>query len=220
VELAQEARLRVEEVVLPERVLTVAAPGLPAVVVPPVCALRGRPVPQVAGRFDPEAPALLWTAGAGWRARVGSEERAVAAGDRLLVEGVEFVLGAAPLAGSGPGVTRVEGGVHAPLVLVAAWDTVQVHRPDEPTLTLTGAMARLVSELVALGAPAPWRVVAGEIWPDEADDAALRRRWDVLLARTRARLREARIRPDLIRADGKGSFELVLRPEDRVEDRA
>lgn len=47
----------------------------------------------------------------------------------------------------------------------------------------------------------------------------LRKKWDVSLARLRARLKEARIRPDLLRSAGTGQLELVLRPEDHVEDR-
>jgi hypothetical protein len=63
-------------------------------------------------------------------------------------------------------------------------------------------------------------VVAAEIWPDETDRNALRRKWDVNLARLRAHLREQRIRPDLVRADGSGNFELFLYPDDQIEDRA
>ena len=219
VQLAEEVTLQVEEVALPEAVLTIQAEGLPPAVVPPVCSLRGQPTAQLVGRFDPEAPAVLWTSGAGWRLRLGHTERSVAAGEQIQVEGTTFILGASPLRESGPGVTRVEGGVHAPLVIVAGYDMVQLHREDEPTLTLTGYMARMVSELAIIGGPAPWPVVARELWPEDLDESSLRRRWDVILARLRARLREARIRPDLIRSDGKGSVELVLRPEDRLEDR-
>jgi hypothetical protein len=48
----------------------------------------------------------------------------------------------------------------------------------------------------------------------------LRRRWDVHLGRLRAKLREARIREDLVRPDGRGNLELVLAPRDVVEDQA
>lgn len=77
-----------------------------------------------------------------------------------------------------------------------------------------------MAELISLGGPASWEVVAGEIWPEEGDRLVLRRKWDVNRARLRGRLREDRIRPDLVRADGTGNFELLLYPDDQVEDRA
>lgn len=219
VELAAEVAVEVLAVALPDAVPTVSAPGLPPVILPPVCALHGRPRPTVSARIPPTAPAVLWTSGAGWRARVEGVEREVAVGDVLIVEGARFEIGQVPLVEAGPGLTRVSGGVDDPLLLVASLDTVQVHREGEPTLSLTGVIARIVSELVAIGGPVSWRVVAAEVWPDEPAEHALRKRWDVAMTRLRQRLREARVRPDLVRADGKGAFELVLRPHDRVEDR-
>lgn len=62
-------------------------------------------------------------------------------------------------------------------------------------------------------------MIAQELWPDQPVDLMLRKKWDVSLARLRARLKEARIRPDLLRSAGTGQLELVLRPEDHVEDR-
>jgi hypothetical protein len=61
-------------------------------------------------------------------------------------------------------------------------------------------------------------VVAGELWPDEADATLLRKRFDVLLGRLRARLREARIGADRVRTTGTGQVELLLLPGDVVED--
>ncbi len=45
----------------------------------------------------------------------------------------------------------------------------------------------------------------------------MRRKWDASLARLRQKLRENRIRADLIRADGAGNFELLLYPGDIVD---
>jgi hypothetical protein len=71
-----------------------------------------------------------------------------------------------------------------------------------------------------LGGPAGWEVVAREVWPDEQDTWALRKRWDVNLGRIRGRLREGGVRTDLVRAAGTGQVELVLRRGDVLEDRA
>lgn len=219
VALADEVAVVVEEVALPDRVLTLDTEHLPPTVLPSVCSVRALPHPSLVGRFDPEAPCVIWTSGAGWRIRLHGDERSIGVGDAFEIDGVSFRIGTMPLDVSGPGVTRVSGGVDAPLVIVSAFDVVQIHREDEPILVLNGVQARLVSELATMGAPVGWRVVADEIWPNEGSEQTLRKRWDVAVTRTRARLRVARIRPDLIRADGKGTFELVLRPEDRVEDR-
>lgn len=86
-------------------------------------------------------------------------------------------------------------------------------------LVLAGNQARIVSELVAFGGPVEWETVAREIWRDEGDRAVLRQNWDRNMSALRSRLKAADIRPDLIRADGKGKVELILLPGDRVEDR-
>ena len=64
-----------------------------------------------------------------------------------------------------------------------------------------------------------WRVVAREIWTDDIDDNQLRRKWDISLSRLRRKLKDARIRPNLVRPDRTGNVELFLATEDKVEDR-
>lgn len=219
VELADGLGLTVVDVALPDTVWELEAEGLPRTVLPSVSSLWGRPRPQVVGRLDPGAPAVLWTTATGWRLRVGGAERALDDGDTFVVEGHAFRLAEAAAAHAGPHPTLLPGGVHAPVVVVASFDTVQILRDGEPPLLLPGVHARLVSELATLGGPASWRLVARELWRDETDDAALRKRWDVSLSRLRARLRAARVRPDLIHSDGSGTVELLLLPGDRVEDR-
>ena len=80
--------------------------------------------------------------------------------------------------------------------------------------------ARIISELVAFDGPVAWEVLAREIWDNEDEDrTSLRRKLDVNLARLRRKLRDRRIRPDLVRAAGTGHFELLLHERDVVEDR-
>ena len=98
------------------------------------------------------------------------------------------------------------------------YDTVHIHRDAAPTLTLDGIIARIVSDLATAGVPMGWQVLSAELWPGEADLAILRRNWDAALARLRKKLREARIRADLVRADRSGNFELFLARGDRVDD--
>lgn len=65
----------------------------------------------------------------------------------------------------------------------------------------------------------PWRTLAREVWPDEADDRTLRRRLGVYLSRIRKKLREAGLRTELVRADGLGHVELFKYEGDLIEDR-
>lgn len=219
VELADGLFLTVEELCLPERVLTLETRDLPPTVLPAVCSVRGLPRPAISGRYDPDAPCTIWSTGAGWRLRNRGEERDLTLGEQFEVEGVPFRIGSQALGTAGPDVTLVQGGVHAPLVIHADFDTVQLHREHEAPVVLNGVQARLVSELVAVSGPVHWSELARELWGRELSEAVLRKRFDITVLRTRARLREARVRADLIYADGKGNFQLMLRPGDRAEDR-
>jgi hypothetical protein len=69
-----------------------------------------------------------------------------------------------------------------------------------------------------MGGLASWEAIASEIWTDDPDRLLLRRKWDRNLQTLRRHLRDAEMRPDLVRADGKGNFELVLLADDEVED--
>ena len=99
---------------------------------------------------------------------------------------------------------RRTGGVHAPIHVIACFDTVELHRDGESTVVLGGLSAQLISELVAFAGPVSWVTVARALWPRDDEEGSLRRRWDVALARLRSRLRAERLRPDLVHADGSG----------------
>jgi len=110
--------------------------------------------------------------------------------------------------------TRARG-LYAPLHIVARYDTVQLRQANHPVLVLSGLPARLLTELAELQAPVNWKVAASELWPKQPTDV-LRRRWDKTLASLRGKLREARIRPDLVRSSG-GQVSLVLVQGDVLE---
>ena len=216
--LAKGLELRVEDVVLPDRVLALEAEGLGRRVLNGVCSVMTRPKLQLVPGYREGAAAHVWSTGDGWLLRAGGQ-RTLQEGDEVEVEGHTFRVVGVALATAAGAATRMADGVHAHLRVVAQFDTVHLHRAGEPTAVLKGLPARIVSELVAFGGPTSWETVAGEIWRDLDDRHALRRKWDVNLSRLRAKLREARVRPDLVRADGSGHFELVLNPGDTVEDR-
>ena len=120
-----------------------------------------------------------------------------------------------PIGNAGQDRTR-QGGVHSPLRIVANYDTVHIHREGRAVVTLAGVLARLVS---ALGGPVSWQVLCAELWPEVPDPASARARLDTSLARIRRKLRAADVRADLLHMDGAGSVELLLCPQDQVEDR-
>ncbi len=226
VQLAPGVTLEVLEIELPDAVLALQGPDLPRQVLTGASSLLVQPRLALVGRYRDDAAAHLWNSGEGWRLRVrGEPARDLDPGDRFEVAGHEVEAVAVALERAGPQRTRVDGALSPPLHIVASYDTVHIHRESgsgrdsEAPLALDGISARVVSELVALGGPAAWEVLAGEIWKDEDDRVQLRRKWDVSLARLRRKLRQAGFRPDLVRAGGTGQVELLLYPGDVVDDR-
>ena len=220
-ELAQGLGLEVLEINLPSEILGIEAEGLPAQVVHGVCSLSARPRPRVSLRYEGDASAWVWSTGEGHRLQLRDERpRPLRIGESWQVDGVRYRAVALPLTMAGEGVTLYQSGVHPKLKLVARYESAHLLRPGEPPVVLSGMSARILSELVALGRPVPWEVLAGEIWPKERDRYLLRRRWDTNLGRLRQKLRKARIRDDLVRSDRGGHVELFLHPGDQVEDEA
>lgn len=220
VQLARGIELEVCEVFVPERVLGIEARGLPRQALPGVCSLVFDPTPRLSRGWREDAALHIWTTGDHWNGREpGGAARRLSAGDRLSVAGEELRFIDILLDSAGPRTTRRGGEIDAPVHLIAAFDTVHIHREGGPPLTLGGLQARLVSELVAMGGPVSWTALSEELWPDENDPYVRRGRLDTLLTRIRRRLRGAALRADLVRTDGAGTVELLLYPHDTVEDR-
>ncbi len=218
VELAPGVPLRVVEVHLPAEVLGIEGEGLARQMLPAVGSLVDEGRLRLVAGWREDAVAQLWTAGEGFRVRVGGETLGVAAGDTLTLGERRLRFVALPLGEAGPRTTRRLGDFAEPLHLMARFDTVQVHRQERAPVIFSGMQARLFTELVAVDGPVAWSVLTGELWPDE-DDASVRRgRLDALLLRVRRRLRASGIRADLVRTDGAGTLELVRYPHDRIED--
>jgi pSer/pThr/pTyr-binding forkhead associated (FHA) protein len=227
IELAPGLPIVIEEVDLPDHLLALESDALPRQVLVGASSVivsgsGSGVVVQLVGRYHDGAGAHLWSNGDVWRLRVrGEAARDLGPGDRFVVGGHEIRVVAVTIAGAGQAKTHVEGGLSSPLRIVAHFDSVHIHhlgREHEQPLVLDGISARIVSELVAIGGPAPWDVLAGEVWRDEDDRLLLRRKWDVSLARLRRKLRDGRVRPDLVRAGGTGHVELMLYAGDVVDD--
>jgi len=219
--LARGVVLEVLEVVLPEAVLAIEGPRLPRTMLPSVCGLCASPQPRLVLGSRGEADAWIWSVGTGWRLQLSGHgtTRELREGDHFTVAGEDFSVVAMPLRSAGPAATDMARSVTAPLHLVAAWDSFHIHRDNTPVIALQGVLARIASELASVGAPLEWRVLARQVWPKEDDDLVLRHRLDANLSRLRKKLREAGVRPDLVRTDGGGLVELVRYPQDTLEDR-
>jgi hypothetical protein len=219
VELARDLWLSVESVELPDEVLGLEGDGLARQVLAPVCSLLVAPRPALLAGYRGEAPAHIWSTGDGWRVSLEqAAPRALGPGDEIVVRGRRFRAVAVPLMQADGQATHGQGAVDAPLHLVVRWDSVHCLRDGTPTQVLAGLPARIISELSALGGSVDWEVLARELWSGEDDRLALRRRLDVALARLREKLRAARIRTDLVAADGAGHIELRLSAHDRIDD--
>lgn len=219
IELAPGISLQVQHVAIPDSVLGIEGDGLPRQILPGVCSLVTRPRPSLLARWSGDASAVLWSSGAGWRLRVGEESAVpVLPGDEWTLDGRTFRAVAISLDTAQGGATLGSGGIDRPLRIIGNYDSAQIEVEAE-VVALGGISARLISELVAFDGPVAWDVLAGEIWPDEDDKKSLRGKFDVALVRLRKRLRDHRIRPNLVHATGAGHFHLLLHPRDEVVDR-
>ncbi len=218
IELSADFTLRTLAVQLPERVLALARTGGGRFVPPQVAsidAVTGETVPGVARDGD----TLLWSDGEFMHLRRrGEPDRRLVEGDRFDVGAYRFDVVSMPLRDAGIAQTASNVGIDAPVLLVLHYDSVHVQRADE-TVVIDGVPARILSELALIGTLVEWRTLAALVWPEEYDDFGLRQKWDGALARLRRKLREARLRTDLVRVDGLGRVELFLLADDRVLDK-
>lgn len=215
IELASSLTLRVEDVVLPDEVVGLRAPGLPPVALQGVLSFFATPTPRFEPGLFAHADLVVWGEEGTWKAaEPGQSPVPLELGQRLTVRGLELLTEAIPLDAVGASATVAPD---QPLKIVAHYDTAKVHHGDQVVL-LAGVPARLISELVAIGGPAPWEALAHELWGAEVSRDLLRTRFDMALSRLRKRLRSAQVREDLVVSSGTGQVELVLREGDVLED--
>lgn len=212
--LAKGLSLHVAAVHVPDTLFAVRAPGVAEQVLVGVSSLYGGVRPRVVAAWEADADDWIWPTGDGWL-RGSTHPAAVQPGDAWEVGGVVFQAVAQHIQGSV--ATVAEPGLATPITVHARWDTVHIARAGQAVVVISGHMARVISELVTVGAPLEWMTLARMLWEDDDRDQ-LRRRWDMHLHRLRAKLRLHDLRQDLLRADGSGLVEVVLGPGDVVVD--
>ncbi len=218
IDLAEGVVLTVEDVNVPDRVLAMTMDGLGTTILPATASVTLGPPVALAPRFEPDADLHVWWNGHEWRAQPKAGSVAVVT-DGSVVKSSTVNARFELVSNRGSETTAMAVATSTPLSFIAWFDTVEIHRDGHPAVTISGVGARLLSELVAFDGPVEWAVAAREVWTDSIEPDELRHRWDVTLARLRAKLREAGVRADLIRSTGAGLVQLVRYPADRFDDR-
>ena len=220
VALAEGLEIEVEAVELPDQVLAISlADGRPRILTASVYSVLPGPPPRLEPRYQTDASGWLWSTEAGWRIQPGEGPvHALEAGSEWRLGDHRVQAVSLPRGEADVRSTRQSGSIFPPLKIIAWFDTVHLHRQGHPTLALSGKPAQLLSLLVSFSGPVGWEVAAGELWRKADDRVQLRQRWDRTLSKLRDRLREGRVRPDLVRADGTGNYELLLLDGDETID--
>jgi len=219
IHLLRELALEVMEVRLPDTVPALVV-GEEAPVELSGAVVSVHPGPRAEVGFDAQAEVHVWANLDGcWWSRSGEPAQPLKTGDTLTVAGGEVELIGLPISDAGVVPTRMTGRIDVPLRLELRQETVFVHRAGRATAELGGVSARILCEVARFDAPTPWEWAAREVWGKNLDRDNLRQRWDRNLRTLRRKLRAIGVREDLVRPDWSGNVELVLGPEDMVEDR-
>lgn len=221
VELAEGVSLRVVALEKPATVLAIASDALGVRALGDVTSLQAGPPPRISSRFIGDADVVIWSSQPdAWLVRARNRPaKALNLHDTFDVGGTQFTVVAAPLATFTLPATIRDQRLETPLHFIVYFESIEIHRPNQATVIFGGVGGRIFSELMAFSGPVNWDVIAREVWGDSGDIVDLRHRWDVALGRLRAKLREADLRSDLIRADGRGQVQLVLHKDDQVVER-
>jgi len=224
VELGRGVVLRVEEVVVPDRIPAIRVDAdRPQALIARVYSLvdkQGAQIferPRWVPRFEPASLAQVISTGDEWSIRrPGHRPTAWRAGREWTIG--THTLTACWLDSGDAATPHTIGARAAGLTIQARFVTCNLCLGHAPPVVLQGHMGRLVSELAVSGVSWPWQTLAQQLWPALADRERLRRRWDRLLRRVKRKLAEKGIRQDLVRSDGQGNVELHLYLNDKVVD--
>ena len=220
IHFSRDIAVTVVDVMLPEETLGIEGPGLLRQALSGVASLRLRPRLALSAGAQRDADAVFFTVDDQWMVRTAQGTQALEPGWRMEHEAGTVRAVSISLSRAGQRPTIAAGRVDAPLRIETHFDTVHLHREGQPTVSLTGHAARLMTELGVAGTSLPWEDLAAALWKDPIHRDHLRSRFDAVLARTRRRLRQEGLRTDLLSSDGTGNLFLLLRPGDTVDDRS
>jgi hypothetical protein len=212
--LAAAVPVEVVRVELPERALALQMPGQVRELCAPVYSfVRSPEFDLVPGLVD-GALGRVWSTAEGWALDAGRGPEALRLGQSFEVEGLALRVVDVSVEDLAVAATESRS---RPLVITVRTTSAVVAGSGRVPLPVDGLPAELLTELALGGQPVAWEPVARALW-GKREGNTLRMSWDRALRRLRERLREGGVRDNLVRADGKGNFELFLLPGDRVVD--
>jgi hypothetical protein len=212
--LAGAIGVEVQRVELPERVLALRMPGQVRELCSPVYSFVNVPEFDLVPGFLEEALGRVWSTAEGWMCDLGGGPVALRRGQELEVGGTKVDVTDSSV--EELAVLATEARIR-PLVITVRTTSAVVSSAGRTPLPVDGLPAELLTELAVAGQPISWESVAQALWGKRQGNT-LRMSWDRALRRLRERLREGGVRENLVRADGKGNFELFLMPGDRIVD--
>lgn len=212
--LAGVVTVEVTRVDLPERVLALRLPGEVRELCAPVYSFVPAPEFDLVPGLVEDAAGRVWSTAEGWMLDVGAGPQALRIGQSFRVG--EHAVEVTDAAVEELAVHATQGRSRA-LVITVRTTSAVVSSSGRSPLPIDGLPAELLTELALAGQPLSWEPLAQSLW-GKREGNTLRMSWDRALRRLRERLREGGVRENLIRADGKGNFELFLMPGDRVVD--
>jgi hypothetical protein len=214
---APGVEVTVVEVALPTQVLVLLADG--ADPLEPCAAVHALlPGRHWVPTWRPEALVHVWPTDAAWMIQVHGRAERLVAGRSWEVGGITLRAAWVPLEQLASERTALATSTE-PVEVVGRSDTAEIRRPGREPVTLGGVPARLLTEFGLLGRPTAWDTVATELWPD-APEHRRRHSFDRALQRLRRDLREHGLREDLVRAAGRGCYELHVGAGGRFVDEA
>lgn len=171
--------------------------------------------------WNQDAMGWIFSSGAGWtlmeRGRVGVD---LQAGQHHMVGGLWFSVVSLPASGMQVSTTEHQGRVFPAMAILFNETEVRIDVPGRPPVDINGVLGRILAELARFGKRVPWTAVFEAAFeePPWPDIALARKRWDSSVFRIRARLRDERLRVDLLYVDGQGNVELRLYPGDTLNE--
>tara|TARA_R110002096_G_scaffold401386_4_gene598247 strand:+ start:11380 stop:12279 length:900 start_codon:yes stop_codon:yes gene_type:complete len=217
IELAPELKLRCEEVSLSSTLLGISVPGLPSLCLTSTLSLLASSPPKVVRGYVANADAVFWTVGPIWYlSHPSGEQQRISLGDVITIKDLQVEV--VPIAVDAASKAKTQHARRA-LTLLLCGEAVQVDRPGGASVLIGGIPGRILAALLRAGRPLHWQSISAEVWEGElATELALRKRFDVSLARLRTRLAPLCGKNEsLVVLDGAGTVALNLADSDQIE---
>jgi hypothetical protein len=215
VTLADGVDLRVSDLFLPGTVLGIAIDDRPAVPLrAPRYSLRADGRLELFPDLLPDACMVIWSTAGGWRcATPASPGDALRVGQHWQLEGAEITVVALSSEEASAAATRSPAPLDR-LTIESQYDSLCILRPERAPVHVNGRPAELLTEVGLVGTLVDWDAIAQLLWPRQQRRHLRQQSFHRAVKRLRKLLDQHCIRPDLLRTDNRGNWELFLLPRD------